>query len=107
MVRQIKWLLRGDMKWPFGRTDSRLMAVTLVVPASRPSSCFSGRVAGGSIGFGVTSQFCAGQAVIAIANTSVVPSANPGGGGILYAEDGALEYRGSKGLITAIAPAAH
>jgi hypothetical protein len=68
---------------------------------------FQRRVAGGSIGFGATSQFCAGQVVIAIANTSVVPLAKPIGGGMLYSEDGALKYRGSKGLITTIAPAGH
>jgi hypothetical protein len=66
---------------------------------------FQRRAAGGNIGFGVTSQFGAGQGVIAIANASVVPSANPAGGGVLYVEHGALKYRGSNGTITTIAPA--
>src|SRR5215813_13513157 len=66
---------------------------------------FQRRAAGGNIGFGVTSQFGAGQGVIAIANASVVPSVNPAGGGILYVENGALKYRGSTGAITIIAPA--
>jgi hypothetical protein len=61
--------------------------------------------AGGNIGFRTTSQFGKGQGVIAIANVSVAPSANPAGGGILYVEDGALKYRGSKGTVTVIAPA--
>jgi hypothetical protein len=66
---------------------------------------FQRRAAGGNIGFGVTSQFGAGQGVIAIANAAIAPSVNPAGGGILYVEDGALKYRGSNGAITTIAPA--
>jgi hypothetical protein len=66
---------------------------------------FQRRAAGGNIGFGTTSQFGAGQGVIAIADALVVPSVNPAGGGILYVEDGALKYRGSNGAVTTIAPA--
>ena len=66
---------------------------------------FQRRAVGGNIGFGVTSQFGAGQGVIAIANAAIAPSVNPAGGGILYVEDGALKYRGSNGAITTIAPA--
>src|SRR6266850_781029 len=66
---------------------------------------FQRRAAGGNIGFGVTSQFGAGQGVIAIANASVVPSVNPAGGAILYVDNGPLQYRGSSGAITIIAPA--
>src|SRR6266540_6773761 len=61
--------------------------------------------ADGNIGFRTTSQFGKGQSVMAIANASVAPSANPAGGGILYVEDGALKYRGSNGTVTVIAPA--
>lgn len=61
--------------------------------------------AGGNVGFRTGSQFGAGQGVIAIANAIVAPSVNPGGGGILYVEDGALKYRGSSGTVTTIAPA--
>jgi hypothetical protein len=46
-----------------------------------------------------------GRGVIAIANAITVPSVNPGGGGVLYVEGGALKYRGSKGTVTTIAPA--
>src|SRR5438093_808298 len=66
---------------------------------------FQRRAAGGNIGVRTTSQFGAGQGVIAIANASVAPSVNPAGGGVLYVEDGALKYRGSGGTITTIAPA--
>ena len=55
--------------------------------------------------FRTTSQFGRGEGVIAIANATVAPSANPAGGGILYVEDGALKYRGSNGTVTVIAPA--
>jgi hypothetical protein len=66
---------------------------------------FQRRAAGGNIGIQTTSQFGAGHGVIAIANATVAPSVNPAGGGILYAEDGALKYRGSNGTVTVIAPA--
>ena len=66
---------------------------------------FQRLAAGGNIGFRTTSQFGGGHGVIAIANATVVPSGNPAGGGVLYVEDGALKYRGSKGTITTIAPA--
>ena len=61
--------------------------------------------AGGNIGFRTGSQFGAGQGVMAIANATVTPSVNPGGGGVLYVEGGALKYRGSNGTVTTIAPA--
>ena len=60
---------------------------------------------GGNIGIRTTSQFGRGEGVLAIANATVAPSANPAGGGILYVEDGALKYRGSNGTVTVIAPA--
>jgi hypothetical protein len=61
--------------------------------------------AGGNIGFLTGSQFGAGQGVIAIGNAPVAPTVNPGGGGVLYVENGALKYRGSGGTVTTIAPA--
>jgi len=66
--------------------------------------------AGGNMGFGfieakLFKKFGGGQGVIAIANTSVAPSVNLAGAGILYVEDGALKYRGSNGTVTIIAPA--
>ena len=66
---------------------------------------FQRLAAGGNVGFRTTSQFGAGRGVIAIANASVAPSADPSGGGILYVEGGALKYRGSSGTVTVIAPA--
>ena len=64
---------------------------------------FQRLAAGGNIGIRTTSQFGGGQGVMAIADATVAPSVNPAGGGILYVEDGALKYRGSKGTVTTIA----
>jgi hypothetical protein len=61
---------------------------------------FQRRGAGGNVGFRTGSQ-----CVIAIGNAIVAPSVNPGGGGVLYVENGALKYRGSNGTVTTIAPA--
>jgi hypothetical protein len=43
--------------------------------------------------------------VIGLANAATVPTTNPTGGGVLYAEGGALKWRGSSGTVTTIAPA--
>ncbi|MFK0151212.1 hypothetical protein ACIQVK_03905 [Streptomyces sp. NPDC090493] len=52
-----------------------------------------------------TTSLGAGVGVVALANATTVPSANPTGGGVLYAEAGALKWRGSSGTVTIIAPA--
>lgn len=54
----------------------------------------------GSVGFNTTDQFGSGVKVLAIANAGTVPSTNPTGGGVLYAEAGAGKWRGSSGTIT-------
>ena len=41
----------------------------------------------------------------ALSNAQTVPTTNPSGGGILYAEAGALKWRGSSGTVTTIAVA--
>jgi hypothetical protein len=46
-----------------------------------------------------------GVQVIFIADRNTAPSSNPSGGGILYAESGALKWRGSSGTVTTIANA--
>jgi hypothetical protein len=46
-----------------------------------------------------------GAGVIGIANATTVPTSLPTGGGVLYAEAGALKWRGSGGGITQIADA--
>lgn len=57
-----------------------------------------------SVGINTTS-FGSGKGVLAIANRTTAPTANPTGGGILYCEAGALRYKGSNGTITTIAAA--
>jgi hypothetical protein len=55
--------------------------------------------------FSTTISLGGGRGVLGIANASAVPTANPAGGGVLYAEGGALKWRGSSGTVTTIAPA--
>jgi len=50
-------------------------------------------------------SFGGGGGVLGIANAGTVPSTNPTGGGVLYAEGGALKWRGSSGTVTTIAAA--
>lgn len=52
-----------------------------------------------------TTSLGGGSGVVAIGNAAVVPSSDPAGGGVLYAEGGALLWRGSLGTVTTIAPA--
>ena len=46
-----------------------------------------------------------GDKVISITNATTAPASNPIGGGVLYAEAGALKWRGSSGTVTTIAAA--
>jgi hypothetical protein len=50
-------------------------------------------------------SFGNGTGVVAFGNATTVPNTNPTNGGILYAEGGALKWRGSSGTITTIAVA--
>lgn len=59
----------------------------------------------GSVGIGTTDQFGTGAKVIGIANATTAPTTNPTAGGVLYAEAGALKWRGSAGTVTTIAAA--
>lgn len=58
-----------------------------------------------NLGLNTNDQFGSGQGVIGIANRAVVPTTNPTGGAVLYAESGALKGRGSGGTTTTIAAA--
>lgn len=62
-------------------------------------------LSGGQVGIGTDSFGSGGKGVVAIVNTNAVPSTNPSGGGVLYAEGGALKWRGSSGTVTTIANA--
>ena len=59
----------------------------------------------GNVGIGTVDQFGGGAKVIGLANAGTIPASNPTGGGVLYAEAGALKWRGSSGTITTIAVA--
>jgi len=52
-----------------------------------------------------TGAFGGGDGVIGLTNATTVPTSNPSGGGVLYAEAGALKWRGSGGTVTTIAAA--
>jgi hypothetical protein len=52
-----------------------------------------------------TGAFGGGDGVIGIRNAATNPGSNPSNGGVLYAEAGALKWRGSGGTVTTIAPA--
>lgn len=58
-----------------------------------------------NLSFGAITSFGGASGAIAVANAATVPTTNPTGGGILYAEGGALKWRGSSGTVTTIAPA--
>ena len=59
----------------------------------------------GNIGINTTAQFGSGVGVIGLANAGTLPTTNPTGGGVLYADAGALKWRGSAGTVTTIASA--
>ena len=65
-----------------------------------------GALAGNNIQLGsATGSVGGGSRVIGITDAITVPTTNPTGGGVLYAEGGALKWRGSSGTITTIANA--
>ena len=71
---------------------------------------FQRRAAGANIGIGFPEtkqfkKFGGGQGVVVIANASAAPTEKIVGAGVLYVEDGALKYMGSKGTVTVLAPA--
>lgn len=52
-----------------------------------------------------TTSLGGGQGVIALGNAATVPASNPTAGGVLYAEAGALKWRGPSGTVTTIGAA--
>lgn len=58
-----------------------------------------------ALGAGAADSFGSGKGIVFVANAETVPTANSTGGGLLYAEGGALKWRGSSGTITEIAKA--
>jgi hypothetical protein len=58
-----------------------------------------------NIGLFGTTSFGGGSQVLAMNNAATVPTTDPAAGGVLYAEGGALKWRGSAGTVTTIAAA--
>jgi hypothetical protein len=52
-----------------------------------------------------STQVGGGSGVLGIANAGTVPTTNPTGGGVLYAEGGALKWRGSSGTVSTLGAA--
>jgi hypothetical protein len=52
-----------------------------------------------------STAFGGGSGVIGMTNAGTVPTTNPSGGGVLWAEGGALKWRGSSGTVTELAAA--
>lgn len=78
-------------------TDSANGKTALVaIPAAAAASL---QLVGGTPALG------GGVGVIGVTNSTTVPGTNPTGGGVLYAEGGALKWRGSSGTVTTIAVA--
>lgn len=65
----------------------------------------SGIMNDGNLGIGTLSDFGTGKKVIAITDSSQVPSTNPASGGILYAEGGELKWRKANGTIVTLSHA--
>lgn len=61
--------------------------------------------AGGNLLMGSSAGAGSGSNVLGMANAIAVPSTNPTSGGVLYAEAGALKWRGSAGTVTQLAAA--
>lgn len=104
LSRPIRSLQRGNMRSPFSRTSYRSMAATPMILPLRRSSCFRGKQRAAMSESGQPANLeedrVSSRLLIALSRP-----VDPAGGGILYVEDGALKYRGSKGTVTIIAPA--
>lgn len=82
--------------------NGTLGAVT--VPAVR----LSGAVvtdASNNVKLAAATDVASGQGVIGIKNATSNPSGSPSGGGVMYADAGALKWLGSSGTITTLGPA--
>jgi len=75
-------------------TASNTAVIGSALPAERVSLCLGN--------YGDTGG---GRGLISLTNAQTVPTSTYTGGGLLYAEAGALKWRGSSGTITTIAPA--
>lgn len=91
-----------------GTGTSKIQFQTVPAGSSGTSDNAAGirlAIQGNNIGINTTSNYGGGLGVIAIANAGTTPSSNATGGGILYAESGALKWRGSSGTTTTLGAA--
>jgi len=95
--------LDGDGKADLAVTNYYSTSVSVFINNASP--ILYAQASSGNVGIGTTSQFGSGIGVVGLANAGTVPSTNPTGGGVLYAEAGALKWRGSSGSVTTIANA--
>ncbi|WP_344496882.1 hyaluronoglucosaminidase [Streptomyces enissocaesilis] len=56
------------------------------------------------LGVADAESYGGGDGVVGIRNATTVPSEDPTNGGVLFAENGALKWRGSNGTVTVVAP---
>jgi hypothetical protein len=83
-----------------GATRTRITPTCQIVTLETLYAAGTGMQVGGtSVTFG------GGSGVLGITNATTVPATNPVGGGVLYAEAGALKWRGPNGTVTTIAAA--
>ncbi|MFJ7337889.1 hypothetical protein ACIQUU_32150 [Streptomyces sp. NPDC101116] len=81
-----------------GATRTRISPTCQIVTLETLYAAGPGLQVGGT---GVT--FGGGSGVLGLTNATAVPTTNPAGGGVLYAEGGALKWRGSAGTVTTLA----
>ncbi|MEU9851710.1 hyaluronoglucosaminidase [Streptomyces sp. NPDC047974] len=88
-------------------TGSRLIEIRDRTGTARLRVLNSGALAVHNAMFGVTSgeSYGGGDGVIGIRNATTVPASDPTNGGVLYAEGGALKWRGPSGAVTEIGSA--
>jgi hypothetical protein len=98
-------LIREEAMGPAGQNQITGNALTVkgtlgtaLVELAAPGTVYTNNIGGADLGGGT-------GAVIGLSNATVVPTTNPVGGGVLYAQAGALKWRGSSGTTTTIAPA--
>jgi hypothetical protein len=60
---------------------------------------------GGNISLFGAGSYGSGTGVVCVLNATTAPTTNPTGGGVLYAEAGALKWRGSGGTVTTLGAA--
>jgi hypothetical protein len=97
---QLGFFINGVQKWVLvQRTDAN--SQLLWNDGTTNQHVFQGANIG--FGRGAVPELGAGDRVISIANALSVPTASPASGGVLYAEAGALKWKGSGGTVTTIA----